>query len=220
MRATVCPNECEFVDVDGSCAGSCGGRKYERATIDNVIVYRCLGSARCPSGYFATEEDEDLCVRECAGVAGFLDPEGQKCVVSCEKVGGASYFALESGLSVCAAEKCAAFESAGPGLRRCVRACPLFSLDGQCVEQCPARAYRLVGGLRVCAEQGDGCELFVYEQGASFEHQGGTKNRLCVARCPLYHLRSGECVMACAGFIEEDGLCVSTCKSRAFLADS
>ena len=122
-RQTQCQNGCKFVSIKGDCLQSCGDKKYERTYVDGILVHRCLGSARCPAGYFETEEDDDLCVRSCSGKTGFLDVALGKCVMFCPEIDGIRYFSVSDGQNVCETEKCAASEQLGPGLRRRIQKC-------------------------------------------------------------------------------------------------
>lgn len=92
-------------------------------------------------------------------------------------------------------------------------------MDGACVKKCPAGAYRLENGLRTCTAQTDACTFFAYEKNLTLIATGA-KERLCLNSCPLYHLKFGECVLECPGFVEADQLCAPFCSSGAFLADS
>lgn len=88
------------------------------------------------------------------------------------------------------------------------------------MEKCPGNAYSLTDGLRACKTQNDACNFFAYETEITLPDRNSARDKLCLARCPLYRLESGECVQRCSGFVESDGLCVSACRSRAFLVDA
>ncbi|CAL6058172.1 Cathepsin_L [Hexamita inflata] len=195
---TSCPSTAQFSDA-GSCIATCSTGYY--SIVSNVLTCQ----AACSLYYLnTTNGNTKQCVTSCPSTAQFSD--AGSCIATCST----GYYSIVSNILTCQAA-CPLYylNTTNGNTKQCVTSCPStaqFSDAGSCVESCATGYYSINSDVLTCSQS---CPIF-------YVNVTNGVSRQCVTQCPADHpyLEQGECVESCSSgaFINDSG--VLTCSLK------